>query len=356
MKQIKLLIILFTLFIGVSNVMAGNFYQGTYRWRNDDGDQASATWKAEENTPVIIESTDVLRLRVSIYYPEDVFSSVNISSAQLGYSVDNVAFTNIVSDGSDNAFELALSDNFEQGDLTTEQLSSYTGAYTFAEGGFMIESTNLINSELPANTRKEFEFCIKPTDKILASTSYFFRISNLSGYSSEIKLTSSAAFAPVISNMPEDINVSVDEGQSYATVSWDEPTATDDINVSSFSSDYSSGDQFAIGETEVTYTATDAAGNKTTASFTIKVTDTPTGIDEKDDNILSIYPNPVVDNIYIKGIIERCDVDIYSIKGIRVYSGTIDNDESIPVSALPNGTYFLMIRSKEKIIKYKFMK
>ncbi len=355
MKQLKLLIFLFTLFIGVSNVMAFS-YQGTYRWRNDDGDQTSATWKAEENTPVIIENSDVIRLRVSIYLPDEGFPSATISSGQLGYSVDNSSFTGILSDDSENAFELALSDNFEQGDLTTEQLSSYTGACTFTDGGFMIETTNLINSELSVNTRKEFEFCIKPTDKILASTEYFFKILNISNYSTEIKMTTSSAFAPVISNMPEDITVSVDEGQSYATVNWSEPSATDDASVITFSSDYSSGDQFPIGETEVTYTATDAAGNKTTASFTIKVTDTSTGMDEKDDNILSIYPNPVVDNLYIKGIVEQCDVEIYSIKGTRVYSGTIYNDESIPVSELPSGTYFLMIRSKEKIIKYKFMK
>ena len=34
-----------------------------YRWRNDDGDEASATWKAASNTPIFVEDMDeVVRL------------------------------------------------------------------------------------------------------------------------------------------------------------------------------------------------------------------------------------------------------------------------------------------------------
>ena len=41
----------------------------------------------------------------------------------------------------------------------------------------------------------------------------------------------------------------------------------------SFTSTHDSGDSFAVGSTTVTYTAMDAAGNTTTASFTVTVTD-----------------------------------------------------------------------------------
>src|SRR5258708_5949632 len=42
--------------------------QGVWRWRNDDGSETTATWKASQNTPITIYSTDsVIRLRVELY-------------------------------------------------------------------------------------------------------------------------------------------------------------------------------------------------------------------------------------------------------------------------------------------------
>ncbi|WP_417587995.1 HYR domain-containing protein, partial [Pararhodobacter oceanensis] len=82
------------------------------------------------------------------------------------------------------------------------------------------------------------------------------------------------AEAPVISGMPSDISVPTEAGLSTAVVTWTEPTASDNTAVTSFTSTHASGDRFPIGDTVVTYTAEDAEGNKTEASFTISVGDT----------------------------------------------------------------------------------
>ena len=53
----------------------------------------------------------------------------------------------------------------------------------------------------------------------------------------------------------------------------DKPTSSDNCAVTSFTSTHSPGATFAVGTTTVTYTALDAAGNSTTSSFTVTVTD-----------------------------------------------------------------------------------
>ena len=56
-------------------------------------------------------------------------------------------------------------------------------------------------------------------------------------------------------------------------MSWVSPVATDCSNVT-ITSSHSSGSEFIIGSTSVTYTATDAFNNITTRSFTVIVVDT----------------------------------------------------------------------------------
>jgi surface antigen len=79
--------------------------------------------------------------------------------------------------------------------------------------------------------------------------------------------------APVILNIPADITVSNDQGVCEAEVYWNEPTADDNCQILTFTSNYEPGDIFPVGTTTVVYTATDIHSNVTTASFTITVED-----------------------------------------------------------------------------------
>ena len=87
--------------------------------------------------------------------------------------------------------------------------------------------------------------------------------------------------APVFAGVPADISQSTDEGSDTAVVSFTAPTATDNVDgsitpvlVTSPTAGLTSGAAFPLGVTTVTYTATDAAGNVQTASFTVTVGDT----------------------------------------------------------------------------------
>ena len=78
---------------------------------------------------------------------------------------------------------------------------------------------------------------------------------------------------PVIKNCPTDIRVNTDPGTCKAKITWVEPTATDNCDILSFTSNFHSGDDFLSGEYIVIYTATDIHGNISTCMFIIDVDD-----------------------------------------------------------------------------------
>ena len=79
--------------------------------------------------------------------------------------------------------------------------------------------------------------------------------------------------APVFYGIFSNISQNTDVNSSTATVTWTQPTASDNadegVNVTS---SYNPGDTFPIGTTTVTYTATDPYGNSAYTSFDVVIT------------------------------------------------------------------------------------
>ncbi|UMB59399.1 HYR domain-containing protein [Lutibacter sp. A80] len=84
---------------------------------------------------------------------------------------------------------------------------------------------------------------------------------------------------PTIEDLPEDILVDNTPGSCSATVTWTAPTSEDNCSVQSLTyassptEGLTNGSVFPVGETIITYTATDASGNEFPDSFTITVLD-----------------------------------------------------------------------------------
>jgi HYR domain/GEVED domain/Domain of unknown function DUF11/Secretion system C-terminal sorting domain len=94
---------------------------------------------------------------------------------------------------------------------------------------------------------------------------------------------------PTFTNCPTNINLTA-TGTS-AIANWTAPTATDNCGTPSVLSNYNSGFAFPLGTTAVTYTATDAKGNKATCSFNVVVAQS-IGCRQRDSLILiDIYNN-----------------------------------------------------------------
>ena len=72
-----------------------------------------------------------------------------------------------------------------------------------------------------------------------------------------------------------------DPGVATTSVSWTEPTVTDNSGINpTVSSDHQSGDIFTLGRTPVLYTAVDAFGNTATYTFDVLVKGTFTQVAE----------------------------------------------------------------------------
>jgi HYR domain/Domain of unknown function DUF11/CARDB/Secretion system C-terminal sorting domain len=94
---------------------------------------------------------------------------------------------------------------------------------------------------------------------------------------------------PTFANCPTNINLTTTGTTAIAT--WTDPTATDNCGTPSVLSNYNSGFAFPLGTTAVTYTATDAKGNKATCSFNVVVAQS-IGCRQRDSLILvDIYNN-----------------------------------------------------------------
>jgi len=101
------------------------------------------------------------------------------------------------------------------------------------------------------------------------------------------------AEAPIV-RCPGNVVVDVPSNQCSAVVSYPAATVTDNVPGAIVSCSPASGSIFTVGVTTVTCTATDAAGNKATCTFSVTLTGgtiqavvTPTSVDIKAVNVLS---------------------------------------------------------------------
>lgn len=101
-----------------------------------------------------------------------------------------------------------------------------------------------------------------------------YEVTDLAGNSATCSFTITVVDeeAPEIT-CPGDILVNIPDGECEAIVTYAMPVATDNCTLSdlSLTSGLASGESFYAGVNTVTYTATDAAGNSETCSFTVSV-------------------------------------------------------------------------------------
>jgi len=180
------LLILFTGLAGKSVANTGN-----WRWRADNGDLATATWLAAENTTTTLSGKNNIRLRVE-YYGSTIDNSGG--TAQLSYRTSSSGtYTQITTDGSSNDFKLSLTDHYADGDVTTGDLLTNYSDKT-ASNGLALESTFpyfYINS----GESKEFEICIQPTENAISGQTYYFKFA---GKDASIPITLTYLGPPVV--------------------------------------------------------------------------------------------------------------------------------------------------------------
>jgi hypothetical protein len=145
-----------------------------YRWRNDDGDEASATWSNAVNTPIEVIST-IPSLRLRLEFENDNNTPVDLSST-LVYSADGGNTWVAVTNDTTHAFTLSNSSYVTNGSATTNQLGN-TSTSVFMPG-YIISGTMADVSV--TNARIEHEWVIRPTVASLEGITYLFKYQNVS--------------------------------------------------------------------------------------------------------------------------------------------------------------------------------
>jgi hypothetical protein len=147
---------------------------------------------------------------------------------------------------------------------------------------------------------------------------------------------------PVFGSCPTNINLTTTTTCANAT--WSVPTATDNCGNPSITqtSGLALGACFPLGTTLVSYTATDAKGNKVTCSFNVIVTQTVTG-----SNFCTSPSTNVKDgggSILVSGLTSSCSYISVFTSGWASISSNQYNGTSVTIPNITPGNYIVKVK------------
>ncbi|MEP6684789.1 MAG: T9SS type A sorting domain-containing protein [Parafilimonas sp.] len=358
-------ILLLTVLLVTSYNLFAFTTQGVWRWRNDNGSETSATWKADQNTPITIYSTDsVLRLRIEQYAPS---SNGDLTNAKLEDSMaGGSGWETIMLDPNSSAFQFAgSSPNVTDLEPTTHQLNGQTiPPYVFVAGKVLVSTDTLAAQTLSPGQTTEFEYVIKPTSKIMAGATYYFRVD-----ASDYPFLYAFPSLTTASILPVNISsFSVSPNKNSVLISWTTATETNnshfDIERSTDGKTYSKiATVQGNGTTSSshTYQAYDNKPLNGTNYYHIKQVDADGKYQVSDarfvkmtlqNYMLNVYPNPSHGDIAFSlnnynGA--AVTATLHNVSGKLMHEELIqmngaDNYKLNLKSKLPTGVYFLQLK------------
>jgi hypothetical protein len=109
------------------------------------------------------------------------------------------------------------------------------------------------------------------------------------------------------------------------------------------------------GTVTVIANANDASG--IAGTVTITISNQSVGFEEFNVQNITIYPNPVADNLFIElGENKSTEINILSLSGTVVKSIANNNAKSIDVSDLQQGVYILKVVTNKGVSTQRFIK
>eukprot|EP00057_Strongylocentrotus_purpuratus_P012763 XP_011667237.1 PREDICTED: hyalin-like [Strongylocentrotus purpuratus] len=162
---------------------------------------------------------------------------------------------------------------------------------------------------------------------------------------------------PVFDLCPSDQDVTTDIGYPTAVVNWTSPTATDNVGIQTLTSTHNSGENFTIGNSTVTYNATDDAGNTETCTFFVIVSDNEKPVfdlcpGDQDVNTDIGYPTAVVnwtsptasDNVGIETLTSTHN----SGENFTIGNNTVTYNATDDAGNTETCTFFIIVSDNEK--------
>lgn len=243
-------------------------------------------------------------------------------------------------------------------DGVVESISiSAGGATTFCQGGSVVLTATYSGSSVQWK---------KNGTNITGATTSTFSVANKGTYTCQTSsVCGTATSTGIFINVQNNPSVVVSAGGATSFCAGGSVTLTASASAG-VTYQWYKGVTALTGATTNTYVAT-VAGN-----YKCKVTKIVTGCyknsnaiivtvpcrDGKINNGLNIYPNPVVDNLYIEhNGSNEATIIIMNLGGQIFYSGQLITPmQEIDVSKFPSGMYFLMLNSEDGEIINKFTK
>ncbi|MHC4499011.1 MAG: hypothetical protein ACYS21_07865, partial [Planctomycetota bacterium] len=160
-----------------SAVDVRNFFvrQTHYRWRNDNGSEAAATWKAAEDEVSTRAKSGNLRLRFVAANTGN--ASANNHQYRLEYATSiGGSWTAVPVTATSEHFEMTTTSQYADGDSTTAQL---TGTGSWAAGKCIEDPNNkTANYTLSNGDYTEFEYNFQATSNATDGEVYYFRMTD----------------------------------------------------------------------------------------------------------------------------------------------------------------------------------
>lgn len=168
--------------------------------------------------------------------------------------------------------------------------------------------------------------------------------------------------APVIT-CPADVLVEVQVGAQYTLPDYTlDASVTDNCTAApTITQNPAVGTMVDVGITTITLTATDAAGNEDTCTFTVTVEDTLGVEDNEFFNNIALYPNPTYGIITLTNktsekLINAVITDVKGsvIKNIDLSKASVET--TISMESLATGMYFIKINSQNTSVVKRVVK
>lgn len=170
----KRLLALCVLLFAISSQVIASFSQAHWRWRKDNGGEKQAAWISPQDFPSTLPFVAgvPIRLRLEVY---NSLGNTETGVVNLQYQRGTGAWTTVNNTSTGKDFVMAGSSPYVTDKQPTTLQIRDDGAGTFT-GGKVLVSTWQFTDTISAGTRKEYEWCIKPTTNLSGDSTYQFRL------------------------------------------------------------------------------------------------------------------------------------------------------------------------------------
>lgn len=169
--------LLFSIFIIFCKCALANGNYSDWRWRNNDGTEKSATWKAPLDTAITITNLNPIRLRIHFLEAGDYVLQYSTTPGPGN-------FVTVKQDAPENtdAFVFAGDNQYvKNGQPTTQQIPTIISGDNFVPGLMVTQTDTATRIITPSSVEPEteIEWVIKPGKYVQPGTTYYFTSNNM---------------------------------------------------------------------------------------------------------------------------------------------------------------------------------